>query len=192
MTKVFIIHGIYGHPGENWFPWLKSELEKLGCEVFVPAFPTPENHSFGSWMEVFSNYDVGEDSILVGHSVGATFTIRFLEKKRARAAFLVAGVTKPINNKEVDALNASFYGPVDWESVKANCGRFFVYNSDNDPYVSLETGKELARELGVELNVVEGAGHFNEAAGYTKFSLLLEDIKALLGNSEEALNNEKT
>jgi len=27
-VNVFIIHGADGHPKENWFPWLKSELGK--------------------------------------------------------------------------------------------------------------------------------------------------------------------
>lgn len=41
MANVIIIHGAYGNPEENWFPWLKKELEKLDCRVFVPKFPTP-------------------------------------------------------------------------------------------------------------------------------------------------------
>ena len=36
MTKVFLIHGSHGSPEENWFPWLKQELEKAGLEVIVP------------------------------------------------------------------------------------------------------------------------------------------------------------
>ncbi len=45
MTNVFIIHGAYGHPEENWIPWLKSKLKELGYRVFVSKFPTPENQS---------------------------------------------------------------------------------------------------------------------------------------------------
>jgi esterase/lipase len=43
--KVFIIHGVGGYPEENWFPWLKAELENRGHEVHVPQFPTPENQA---------------------------------------------------------------------------------------------------------------------------------------------------
>jgi predicted alpha/beta hydrolase family esterase len=53
MKNAFIIHGSYGHPKENWFPWLKNELEKLNYKVFVPAFPTPQNQSLASWFKTF-------------------------------------------------------------------------------------------------------------------------------------------
>ena len=43
MKKVFIIHGWDGYPEENWFPWLKKELEDKGFEVFVLQMPDADN-----------------------------------------------------------------------------------------------------------------------------------------------------
>lgn len=91
MVKLFIIHGAYGHPGENWFPWLRKELETLGFQVFVPRFPTPENQTLDSWMKVFSQYKLDEETILVGHSLGVPFILSLVEKFKVRACFLVAG-----------------------------------------------------------------------------------------------------
>ncbi len=57
MTNIIIIHGTGGDPNENWFPWLKSELEKLNCRVLFPKFPTPENQSLQNWLNVFKDYE---------------------------------------------------------------------------------------------------------------------------------------
>jgi predicted alpha/beta-fold hydrolase len=38
VTNIFIFHGTEGHPKENWFPWLKSELEAKDYNVIVPQF----------------------------------------------------------------------------------------------------------------------------------------------------------
>ena len=54
-----------------------------------------------------------------------------------------------------------------------------MYHSDNDPYVPLEKGVALANGLGSEVILVEGAGHFNVEAGYTRFERLLEDMAVL-------------
>jgi hypothetical protein len=184
MTTI-LIHGAYGHPNENWFPWLKAELKILGEKVFVPEFPTPENQTLENWLMVFDDYKryLDENTILVGHSLGSAFIFRILErlKRHVKAAFLVAGFTGKLGHHEFDDINKSFLAErFDWEKIKKSCRKFFVYNSDNDPYVPLEQGKRIAENLGVELRLMRGAGHFNADVGYTQFEILLEDIKNVL------------
>ena len=174
----FIIHGIYGHPEENWFPWLKKELESMGHEVIVPKFPTPINQSLESWTRIFLAYEdkVNEETVLIGHSLGAAFILNYLEQtdKKIKAAFLVAGYHKLLNN-EFEELNKSFVGKkFDWNKIKGNCGKFFVVASDDDPYIPLEINKELAKILDAELKIIRNGGHLNKKAGYDKFQLLLE------------------
>jgi len=65
MRNIFIIHGSYGYPEENWFPWLKKELKKLGDRVFVPQFPIPKEkrrnqawggHDLTGWIKKLNKY----------------------------------------------------------------------------------------------------------------------------------------
>jgi len=66
MANIFIIHGAYGNPDENWIPWLKTELEKLGNRVFVPKFPSGYFFHLGRIHDpaVGSTYDfVSKDEI---------------------------------------------------------------------------------------------------------------------------------
>lgn len=70
MKNIFIVHGVGGHPGENWFPWLKMELEKENKRVLVPQFPTPANQTLTEWMKIVEQYRgyITPDTIVVGHS----------------------------------------------------------------------------------------------------------------------------
>ena len=185
MANIFIFHGTGGYPEENWFPWLNNELEKLGHYVKVPKFPTPENQTLGNWFKIFENYinHYDRDTILVGHSLGGAFLLRMLEKYnvKIKAAFIVGapiGIL-PIKNYDKDKI---FLGNFDfnWDTIRKNCSRFFVFQSDNDPYVSLGNGKALAKNLNTELIFIPNAGHFNKSAGFTKFEALLEKIKTEL------------
>jgi hypothetical protein len=184
MTKFFIIHGAYGNPEENWFPWLKKELEEQGHSVFVPKFPTPENQSLENWMKVLKKYekDIDEDTIFIGHSIGSAFLLSILENisVKVKACFLISGFLNKLGNPKFDKINKTFIDKeFDWSKIKNNCNKFYVFHSDNDPYVPLKEAENLADKLGTKITLIKGAGHFNEAAGYKKFDLLLDYIKKL-------------
>lgn len=183
MTNIFIVHGAFGDPEENWFPWLKSEIEKQGYEVFVPKFPTPKNQKLQNWLNVFRDYKqyLKKDSIVVGHSLGVAFLLNILENQQIKAAFFVSGFTGSLGIPEFDNINNSFAEKgFDWQKIRKNCHEYFIFHSDNDPYVPLEKAKQLAKNLETNMILVKNAGHFNENAGYTEFTLLFEKIKDIL------------
>ena len=186
MKNAFIFHGTEGYPEENWFPWLKQELEKRDYEVYVPHFPSPPKipAKIDEWFDVLKNYEqyINKDTIIIGHSLGGIFTLRLLEKVQqpVKAAIFIGtpiGV-RPILNYDRDNSFSGF--SFNWDNISKKANHFEVFQSDSDPYVSLGNGKQLAKKLNVPLNFVPNAGHFNAKAGYTKFNLLLEKLEPIL------------
>jgi predicted alpha/beta hydrolase family esterase len=179
---IFIFHGVGGSPQENWFPWLTRELEKLKQEVIVPQFPTPEGQTLDNWLKTLERYNdkLTPDTILVGHSLGVPFALNIIERHPVKAAFLVAGFTGIAGNIFDEGMKTFAQRDFDWRKIRKNCPRFFVFHSDNDPYIALDKAEELARNLGVEVIMIPGGGHLNRGAGFTEFPLLLETIKAVL------------
>jgi uncharacterized protein len=183
--NVFIFHGTAGNPKENWFPWLKQELEKRNCKVFVPQFPTPVGESLESWLKVLDEYKkfINRDTIFVGHSKGGLFLLRVLERLEhpVYAAFFVSAAIgiKPYQFYDINYKFAHGYD-FDWDRIKSNSKYFTDYHSDNDPYTCLENGKQISKHLGIDLTFIPGAGHFNTKSGYIKFEKLLTDLERIL------------
>ncbi len=182
--NIFIFHGAYGNSEENWIPWLRNSLEKIGHNVFSPNFPTPENQSLENWSKVFEGYRkyLKEDSILIGHSIGVAFLLNILENIdfQIRASYLVSGFIELLDNPIFDSINKTFISKeFDFDKIKNHSKNFTIVHSDNDPYVSLEKSQNLAYKLGVQVNLIHGAGHFNIDSGYNRFDVLLENIEHL-------------
>jgi predicted alpha/beta hydrolase family esterase len=183
MKYAIIFHGTEGHPQENWIPWLKDQLEKFDYDVIVPQFPTPKNQNPQAWFAVFKNYEkyLNPNTILIGHSCGGAFLLRVLEKigVQIKAAVFVAASAgiKPIKYYEVD--RPFVEKPFDWNKIRNSSSNFFVFHSEDDPLICIENGEKIAQEIGVDLIRLKDAGHFNKAAGYVKFELLLEKLKVI-------------
>jgi predicted alpha/beta hydrolase family esterase len=198
MRNVFIIHGSYGSPQGNWFPWLKKELSKLGHRVLVPQFPIPpvdkqdssySGHKLSEWIATLDDYKkyIDGDTIFIAHSRGCIFTYHYLAKIKPSisATFLVAPwinfLWYPKNNKKVDSFHKVQF---DWKQIKKGSRYFEIYQSTNDD-TPVSEGKEIAKNLNAKLIIVKNAGHFNVASSkkFVEFSLLLKNVEGFIKNS---------
>lgn len=184
MVTVFLIHGSYGSPAENWFPWLTEKLKSVGCKVYALSFPTPKGQSLKSWTEAFKTYEskLDEKTIIIGHSIGATFALHLIQNSKSpiKAAFLVSGFVTPANDpkNKFTEINKTFYeNQFDWNKIKERCRSFYIINSDNDQYVTPSHAEKISKPLGVILTIIEGGGHFNKSSGYQTFPQLLQMIE---------------
>ena len=176
-----------GSPEGNWFPWLARQIRNVGVEVAVPKLPTPEGQSFENWRTALKDQygQLGFDTILVGHSLGATFALRLLEEfkdgQSIVGTFLVSTVAGALGNEEYDKLNASFVDePFRWDLIKQTAGPVKVYQGDNDPYVPVSMAEEVAKNLGVKLDLIKDGGHLNSESGFDTFPQLWQDLKPRL------------
>jgi predicted alpha/beta hydrolase family esterase len=182
LRKAIIIHGTKGSRDGNWFPWLAKELGKRGVTTTVPQFPTPEGQNLENWFATFQK-EVGEldaSSIIIGHSIGAVFALRLLErlKRPINTAVIVSGFTGELGLPEYDALNASFVqGPFNWQRIHENAAKILCINGSNDPYIPPAQGQEIADGLKVENILVQNGGHLNAEFGYTSFPQLIAELQ---------------
>ncbi|MCW4116623.1 alpha/beta fold hydrolase [Aurantimonas sp. MSK8Z-1] len=183
--RVIVLHGAHGGPETNWFPWLQAELEVQGLDVLRPRFPTPQGQSLDAWLAA---YDAAVASlppaptILVGHSLGAAFALRLVERASEpfQGLFLAAAFDGALGLPDYDGINRSFFEtPFDWAGIRARKGAASrCWAGDDDPYVPLARSREIADRLQTPLEVVTGGAHLSDETGFTTFPHLREAILA--------------
>jgi len=63
-----------------WQGWLKKQLSKHGIEVDAPNMPRASDPNWDLWCREVEKSKIGPQTILVGHSCGAGFWIRYLSE----------------------------------------------------------------------------------------------------------------
>ncbi|MCL4550133.1 MAG: alpha/beta hydrolase [Bacteroidetes bacterium] len=183
--SAIIIHGSFGDPNENWFPWLDKELTKIGVSCIRPQLPTPTGQYLENWEKIFwaNIKSIDENTILIGHSLAPAFILNILQqiKKPVFSTILVSPFIRKLGLPEFDRVNISFIkGPFNWLRIIKNAGKIRIFVGDNDPYVPYVAVQEVASKLNAKISVIHNGGHLNAEAGFTKFPLLLEELIKLM------------
>ena len=181
--RVVVLHGAHGGPDTNWFPWLRDELSARSIEVLVPRLPTPEGQSLETW---FDAYDRAADAlpaaptIMVGHSLGAAFALRLVERAAEpfKCLLLASGFVGALGLPDYDTINGSFFStPFDWTGIRKRMGRVCrCWAGDDDPYVPLPRSQDVADHLQALLEVIPKGGHLNSDTGFDAFPQLRDAI----------------
>lgn len=183
MKQALILHGTDATPANNWFTWLKEQLEQDSYKVWLPQLPNsekPNTKTYDQYLLSNQDFDFNNETIIIGHSSGAVEILSLLEhlpeRKKVKAVFLVSAFRDDLG---WDALKDLFTEPFDFEKIKTKADTFVFLHSDNDPYCPIGHAEYLAEQVGGELIIKSGQGHFNTEIGkrYNAFPELLEIIK---------------
>lgn len=197
-----IVHGTFGHPGENWFPWLADEIAKLDKsgktkreDILIPHFPSSASADYDSWKSVILGYIdsgiINKNTIFICHSLGPLFISRVLIEKQIKVKGMIsveAAANHLMGNESFDKINSTFFIP-SWDyldQVKKYLDFNYCFYTDNDPHIPFNILKEYVDHAATKSFFIPNSGHFNEASGYTKFPQLLELIKKI--EKEESVN----
>lgn len=179
MKNAVILHGTENTHEGNWFPWLTAELKKNGYEVFSPDLPHAERPNIQRYTEfLLPRWQYNRDTILVGHSSGAVGALGLLQAlpdhTLIKCVYLVSCFTDNLGNPESEL----FLKPLDYDRIRTKSDKFFIFHSDNDPYVPLWHAERLRDLLHADLQVIPGEGHFNveKSEQYRQFPLLRSTI----------------
>ncbi len=185
--KVIIIHGCPSNAekamnpetrtyDKHWIPWLKSELITRGTQTETPLMPTPWEPNYERFKTEFEKYEVREDTILVGHSCGSAFLVRWLgeTKNKILKLILVAPWKIPDGN---DEFRKTFYNYQIDESIKSRVGEIIMFTADDEEDTGKKSLKIFNEALDGEIIELKGHGHYTlNDMGTEKFPELIEAI----------------
>lgn len=182
-TNCIIIHGSFGNPFENWYPWLSKKLSDICLENIVPQFPIKKSlHTYQNWSKLLDYYLnlglINENSTFVCHSIGSILIIKYLiEKKlKVKKLLLVSGINNYVGGfKDLDEVNKSFFSK-DINNIHKYCNDITCFYSDNDPYIPQEKLEEFAQEVADRSIIIKNGGHINTESGYTEFPEVLKYV----------------
>ena len=181
MFDFVVIHGSYGSPFENWFPWIYGELARDGNNVLVPQFPCGKGiQNYDNWRRVLDAYKhlINENTTFIGHSLSPAFIVDYIIDNNLKVKDLIfaAPFYGLIQIPEFDEVNSPFFMKHDLKRVTLLSNRRICFISNNDPYVPNSLSVDFADRIGAEKIFVDNAGHFNTSAGYNSF----EDLYKVL------------
>lgn len=121
----------------HWFSWLKRQLILQDIHAVSIEPPFPFRPRYDEWEKEFERFDITPETILVGHSCGGGFLVRYLSEHkdlRVGKVALVAPWINPDRNPRSDT--ADFFDfIIDPDFPTRTTGVTVFVSSDDEPSV---------------------------------------------------------
>ena len=140
MKTAIIIHGYFtkeeffdvkrpAPSNDHWFPWIQKQLLIKGILTQTPEMPNSYAPEYEKWKNFFEQFHLDEETILIGHSCGGGFLIRWLSEHDVKVGkvVLVAPWLDP-GNKEVGDF---FRFTIDPNLASKTSGLTLIYSTDD-------------------------------------------------------------
>lgn len=144
---------------KHWMPWTKKQLEKKGWEVEIPLMPEPWYPDYDKYKKEFEKYDVDEDTVLVGHSSGCTFLVRWLGETKQKIDKLILVAPWKVAENET-RFEKEFYEIDIDKTIKSRVNKIIIFTADNEEEDGKNGAKMFHKALGGEVIELKNHGHY--------------------------------
>lgn len=170
MSNAIILHGRPGRDeyydplaasasNAHWLPWLQKQLLTHDIIASTPEVPLAYEPLWERWVKEVERFEINDDTILVGHSCGAGFWVRYLSERPSLRVGRVVLVAPWIDVEQVDP-HHFFNFVIDRNLVNRTNG-VTVFHSDNDKTAMQTSVKKLKREVdNLKIITFHDYGHF--------------------------------
>lgn len=169
MKTAIIIHG-YNDKSEyfdvsrpsasndHWIPWIQRQLLLKGVETQTPEMPGFYEPNYEKWKEMLERFDLNESTMLVGHSCGGGFLVRYLSENNVKVGKVVLVAPWLDPEKNIDPNFFKF--EIDQNLVSKTTGLKVMYSIDDHSEI-LESIKILKSKIkDAEFQEFQDKGHF--------------------------------
>lgn len=171
MKQVVVVHGspykekFYDKAtpspsNSSWTAWLQKQVALKDGLCQALEYPRPYDPIYEEWLEVFKQHALSDETVLIGHSCGGGFLLRFLSENqqvKVKKVILVAPWLDPDGE-----LTTNFFKFALNPNLASNNEVHVMISDDDDDYIlkSVEMVKEQVPNI--IWHNYSGKGHFVE------------------------------
>jgi predicted alpha/beta hydrolase family esterase len=172
MKAIFLPGNGGGSTHDNWFPYVKTELEKVDIQVIAADFPDNYVCKASVWLPFIEQLGADKETILIGYSTGAIAAMRYAQDHKILGSVLVAAYYTDMGI-ELEKEAEYFDTPWEWEKIRRNQQFIIQFHSNNDPIISKDEARFVHEKLHSTYEELDKNGHFWE----NTFPELLDRVK---------------
>ncbi|HSX31378.1 MAG TPA: alpha/beta hydrolase [Candidatus Saccharimonadales bacterium] len=164
---------------DHWFSWLKRQLILKDIHAVAIEPPFPFRPRYDEWQKEFERFDITPETILVGHSCGGGFLVRYLSEHKDLQVGKVALVAPWINPENWAASDTADFFNFTIDSLFPNHtkGVAVFVSTDDEPSVVKTVDLLRSKVPGLNLKEYTDKGHFClENLGTVEFPELLAAV----------------
>ena len=168
MKTAVIVHGMISKEEyaqnpissqDHWYPWLKKELSLHNISCEIPQFPEPYDPVYEKWCAVFEQYKIDQNTVLIGHSLGAGFLVRWLSENKVLVGKVM--LVAPFLDPDHDEVRSDFFNfAIDnrmWEKTQ---GLHLFISSDDDQEILTSANQIRIAVKEITVKEFSNRGHF--------------------------------
>lgn len=169
MDNALILHGMLDKEeyysvdfpsasNSHWIPWLQKQLLLHDIAAQTPEMPNSWKPDYETWRKEFERYDLTPKTMLIGHSCGAGFIVRWLSE---HAEVHVGNVVLVAPSLGIDLDVGDFFDFKIDSGLASRTKKLVIFNSDDDSDAIQQAAETLRNTIkGVQYREFHNYGHF--------------------------------